>query len=128
MIYVSGPINGRLAGNLPAFRFAERELVELGHEVVVPHDVAPHEHAGECPVGYAEPHSVDFPEHTSTACFIRGDLRALLDCDAIYMLRGWERSVGARLEFDVAATSGLHVVYQAPLVPVDFYASLVRSS
>ena len=36
----------------------------------------------------------------------------LVDCDAIYMLRGWERSKGARAEHAVAVWIGLEIVYQ----------------
>lgn len=111
-IYVSGPISGVSLGNRPAFNRAAQLLRESGHEPVVPHDVAPHAHLNACPPGYARPHAVDYPEHTSTACFIRADLRALLDCDAIYLLRDWEISVGANLEFDVARLSGLVVMYE----------------
>lgn len=40
---------------------------------------------------------------------MRSDLRALLDCDAIYMLPGWSRSRGARLEARVARACGLRI-------------------
>lgn len=117
-IYVSGPISGYEHGNLPAFRAAQYALTALGHEAVVPHDCPPTEHEGQCPTGYGQPFSVDYSQHTSTACFIRGDFSELITCDAAYMLRGWERSVGARAEFDVAAISGLHIFYEhAPEVP-----------
>lgn len=36
----------------------------------------------------------------------------LTDCDGILMLRGWEQSKGAKLEFDVATSCGLEVWYQ----------------
>lgn len=115
-IYVSGPITGHNEGNLPAFRDAAELLTDLGHHAVVPHDVPPHPHAGDCPRGYARPSAssgaVGANVHTSNACFIRGDLVAELRCDAIYLLTGWERSVGARLEFDVAALSGLEIYYE----------------
>jgi hypothetical protein len=108
-IYVSGPISGRENGNVDAFRRVQRVLERRGHVVVVPHDVAAPPHEGPCPPSYARGVG---PEHTSAACFLRGDLRALLDCEAAYMLVGWERSVGARLEFDVAALCGLAIFYE----------------
>lgn len=117
-IYVSGPISGRENGNLPAFRAVNSELLKLGHTVVIPHDCAPFTHDGPCPEGYATPFADDYDQHTSTACFIRGDFEVLIWCDAIYMLKDWERSVGARAEFDVAALAGLKIYYQhAPSVP-----------
>lgn len=44
---------------------------------------------------------------------MRVDLAALLLCDAIYLLDGWETSKGAKLEFDVASTCGLRIYYQS---------------
>jgi len=111
-IYVSGPINGYQNGNLSAFRAAARYVESAGHEAIVPHDCPPHEHEDACPRGYAKPFASDYPQHDSTACFIRGDLRELLTCDGIYLLRNWERSVGARAKFEVAALSGLEIYYQ----------------
>lgn len=108
-IYVSGPISGYADGNVDAFKAVRRVLERRGHDVVVPHDVPAHAHEGPCPPSYARGVGVD---HTSAACYLRSDLRALLDCDAIYMLRRWELSVGARLEFEVAALCGLTIFYE----------------
>jgi len=41
------------------------------------------------------------------ACHMRADLRALLDCDAIYMLPGWRESRGATVECAVAFACGI---------------------
>lgn len=38
--------------------------------------------------------------------------KALKECDAIYMLSDWERSVGAKLELSQAMEWGLEVFYQ----------------
>jgi len=43
---------------------------------------------------------------------MRADIRALLECDAIYMLRGWEQSAGARCEHLVAAMCGIEIMYE----------------
>jgi len=43
---------------------------------------------------------------------MRVDIRALVDCDTIYMLRGWEMSKGAKLELDVASSCGIPVWFQ----------------
>ena len=34
--------------------------------------------------------------------YICADLRAMMDCDAIFMCKGWESSVGCRIEYSVA--------------------------
>jgi len=118
-IYVSGPISGYANGNLPAFRAAQRHLTAVGHTAVIPHDCAPNDHDEACPRGYGKPFVSAYPKHDSTACFVRGDLRELLTCDGVYLLRYWEYSVGARAEFEVAAISGLAIYYQqSALLPV----------
>ena len=43
---------------------------------------------------------------------MKADIKALLGCDCIYMLQGWELSKGAKLEFDVATSCGIPVVFQ----------------
>lgn len=44
--------------------------------------------------------------------YMRGDLAALLDCGGIYMLKGWEKSAGARCEHLVACMIGLPIAYE----------------
>jgi hypothetical protein len=43
---------------------------------------------------------------------MRNDIKHLINCDDIYMLRGWWRSKGARLERHIAKVLGLGIVYQ----------------
>jgi len=40
------------------------------------------------------------------------DLHELLNCDAIYMLKGWEDSKGAKIEHNLAKGLGIKVFYQ----------------
>lgn len=44
--------------------------------------------------------------------YMREDLKALLTCRAIYMLKGWRRSKGARLERKVAKKLGYLIMYE----------------
>ena len=39
--------------------------------------------------------------------YMRADIKALMDCDAIYLLGGWEVSEGARLEEWIAFRIGI---------------------
>jgi hypothetical protein len=41
--------------------------------------------------------------------YLRRDLQALLTCDGIYMIRGWQNSKGARLERNVAKRLGMKI-------------------
>lgn len=43
---------------------------------------------------------------------IKRDIRLLLECEAIYLLRGWEASPGAKLEADIAAATGITRLYE----------------
>lgn len=105
--YISGPMAGKEASNLPAFRAAAARLASLGHTYQIPHDITPWQHGGECPPGYASNEG-----HTS-ACLLRGDLFWLItQAEALYMLRGWENSIGARLEHEVASRCGFPIFYQ----------------
>ena len=89
-IYISGPITGIENGNKEAFDHVEGELKARGHEVVNPHSL-PHNHG------------------KSWEEYMREDIKALLDCEAVYALAGWSRSRGAVVEVDLADTLGITV-------------------
>lgn len=48
----------------------------------------------------------------SYAQYMIHDTHELIFCNQIYMLRGWWRSKGARLEWHIAKVLGLKIVYQ----------------
>lgn len=110
LVYLSGPIAGN-PGFRASFAVAARALAEPGVVVIDPCDVPPAAHPGPCPPGYPPGADEDAHGHTSSACFMRADLAALLACDAIHMLPGWERSRGARVELAVAEACGMTVTY-----------------
>jgi hypothetical protein len=82
-IYISGPMTGIRNHNRGAFLFAELVLRAMGHEPVNPWR---------------------FGEVTGWDHFqyMRRDLAALATCQGIYMLPGWWRSRGAKVEWFVA--------------------------
>lgn len=93
-VYISGRIKDYRAFRAH-FRQASHVLrVRHGFEIVNPCDLVPD------------------AEDPSYEDFMLTDLRELLLCDAIYMLEGWERSVGARCEHQVAAMCGLEIMYE----------------
>jgi hypothetical protein len=49
----------------------------------------------------------------SWAACLKRDIKKLVDCDTIYLLRGWQNSKGARLERSVARRLGMHVIEEA---------------
>lgn len=107
-IYISGPISGYEDSNLMAFRDVAGTLEIFGHTTLVPHDIPGHKHEGDCPSSYA----ISSDGHHSAACMLRTDLQGLLECEGIFMLHGWEASIGARLEHSVASHCGMPIGYQ----------------
>lgn len=92
-VYISGPISGLLYEEVEkAFNDAEIRLQEQGYEVVNP-------------LNNGLPRESTWNEH------MRADLKLLLDCDAIYMLDGWEYSRGASLEYDLAIDLGFKLIH-----------------
>lgn len=79
-LYISGPMTGKVSFNFPAFHAEAERLRALGHVVVNPAEINTDVDAewGDC---------------------LRADIKALMDCDAIVLLPGWEKSRGALLEF-----------------------------
>jgi hypothetical protein len=104
-VYISGPISGLPEANYSEFADAAHLVQSAGCDPVIPHDVTP-KHEGACvPDGRREPSG-----HTY-ACHLRADVLAMLSCDAVVMLPGWEPSHGARIEHTVAAACGLPIHY-----------------
>ncbi len=97
--YLSGPMSGLPGCNYEAFAEAALALRLSGCEnIVSPHEIRPL---------VAAP---TWEDH------MRADLSALLECDTIVLLPGWQSSRGARLELTVATALGFAVAcYQGSL-------------
>ena len=100
-LYVSGPMTGIPEFNYPAFADACIRLRAEGHTVISPHEVNPQ----------------DGSEH-EWAWYMRRDLVALMDADAIVVLPGWEDSRGALLETHVATALGMPLYALSDVVGV----------
>lgn len=93
LIYLSGPISGT---NDYIVRFARAETrLQYKWRVINP-----------AAVGYVLP-ELDFET------IMRIDTVLLLQCDAIYMMKGWEGSTGCQLEYDLAVDSGITIYYES---------------
>jgi Domain of unknown function (DUF4406) len=93
-VYISGVIsNGnaltplQIEANKAKFFQAEQNISDDGHTPI-------------------NPLRIDTEGKDWRGC-LEADIKELLECDAIYMLRGWEASKGARLEFHIACELGL---------------------
>lgn len=96
-IYIAGPMSGIHQMNFPAFHAAAADLRAIGHTAINPAEINPD-------------HKMSWED-----C-MRSDIAALVTCDAIYLLPGWEESRGAKLEHHIAERLGLTIT-MAP-VPV----------
>jgi nucleoside 2-deoxyribosyltransferase len=88
-VYISGPISGIDGLNKKAFEEAKAYLLAIGHEPTSPHDIC-----------------LGKDQSESWVAFMREDIKALMDCDAIYMLAGWSHSRGAAIEYSIAERLG----------------------
>ena len=97
-IYISGPISHYdLEERKAAFAEVENILKAYGYVCV-------------------NPMKNGLPETLHWSHHMRVDLGLLLGCDAIYMMQGWQKSKGCKLELDVATTIGLQVFLRRFLI------------
>jgi hypothetical protein len=102
-IYISGPMTGYKDYNYPKFEKIADKLRKKGYDVVNPSsEVKPMLSNGK-EVTVDELHEMinngEISEKEAWRCFLRGDVVALMiKCNAIYMLKNWKNSKGARME------------------------------
>jgi Asp-tRNA(Asn)/Glu-tRNA(Gln) amidotransferase A subunit family amidase len=110
-IYISGQISGlNIEFAKARFQHAAEKLKALGHQVINPFDL------------------VVQSDELEWRDYMKVDLYELMadDCDAIYMLNGFETSTGARIERDVAYQMRKIILYEETAEEVierlfDFY-------
>jgi hypothetical protein len=90
-IYLSGPMTGIPDFNFPAFHAEAKRLRALGYEVVNPAEITP-------------------DHETPRWICLRRDIAALMECDTLALLDGWESSEGARLEEHIARHVAIRIV------------------
>ena len=103
-IYLSGPMRGYTNNNFAAFDAAKKYFTSFGAPeatVVSPADL-------DRDAGF----DGDNNDDVHIREFAKRDLAAVLDCDVIYMLRGWEKSIGARAEHAAAIFGELEIWYE----------------
>lgn len=123
-VYISGKMTGCPDHNRPAFDAAEKRLTAQGHFVINPHRIGAlfgtaEELAESFKIFYAiegKDNYVLKEELDRRASIARSvmdaDLAAVRSCDAIYLLRGWEKSRGAKKESAEAIKCRLEVMLE----------------
>ena len=92
-IYIAGPMTGKKDLNFPAFFAAASVFRSMGLEVVNPAELNPD------------------PSTPWIEC-MRRDIAALMTCDQIYLMQGWETSKGANLEHHIACHLNFDLVIE----------------
>jgi len=92
-VYIAGPITGEPQMNRPAFSLAADLLAGAGFEFVNPHELGANLRRLRQLYDAKPP---EWPDYMKVC------IAALLGCDAILLLPGWERSRGATLEKHLA--------------------------
>lgn len=109
-IYIAGPMRGIPQYNFPEFDAAAEKLFNQGWDPVNPAEL-------DRKLGYYPEEMLEdsdwnsLPEGFPLKEIVAKDIEALIECDAIYMLAGWEKSKGAKAEIAVAILLGLEVLF-----------------
>lgn len=115
-IYVAGPMTGKPLFNFPQFDMVSERLRAAGHAVISPADLTRQTwlDRGICfdPSMPPEQH-----EPTDYALYMRNDIQAVMDVDALVLLDGWEKSRGASMEVAIGHMFGKK--FYLPTTPVD---------
>lgn len=99
-IYLAGPMTGYPDHNFDAFHRAAQHLKAAGWDVVNPAE----NFGGRTDLPHAD--------------YMRADMAALIKCDAIALLPGWQESRGAKAEYFLAREMGLKTIDAATLAPL----------
>lgn len=93
-VYISGPISGHNYEERKAdFARIQEYLEKLGYEVF-------------------NPMANGLPPESTTAEHMKVDIKALLECDCIYMMKKWNHSAGCQTELLVATAIGLEFIFE----------------
>ena len=107
IIYIAGPMRGYPNHNFDAFHKAEKRWAKKTSVITKIFNPARMDEEEGFDPSIAE----DSKEH-SRSCMGR-DLNAILKCDALVMLPGWEHSEGARVEHSLATYLGMPIFYES---------------
>lgn len=111
--YISGPMTGYPEWNYPTFNAAEDVLAAEGYEVINP--ARNFDGKSDHPGG--------------RVAYMRLDVTHVLDAEVVFVLPGWEKSRGARLEILTAQELGLDVFDYVTRTPMtDRVVTYIRST
>ena len=98
-VYLAGPITGRdWKKTKERFKRVEELLEAAGYDVSNPCE-----------------HQI---ENGTWGQYMRQGLKALLECDAIFVFEDWSESKGACIEYNLARSLSMGVIYQTDLTRI----------
>lgn len=112
LAYIAGPMRGYPMWNSAAFDRAKEKLRKAGWNPVSPIDL---DRAAGMDLTND---SIELTREDLTDCIVR-DTHALVVCDAVVLLPGWEKSKGARVEIALAKFLDIPVLDIETMKPVD---------
>lgn len=93
-VYISGPISGHdIEERRAEFKKVQVALANDGYDTFNPMENG-------------------LPQTATTNEHMRADIKALVDCDVIYLMKKWNHSAGCWTEFCVATSCGLEVMFE----------------
>lgn len=117
-LYIAGPMTGIRDLNYPAFLDAERRLTEAGFQVASPHRI---DQLKPVPCGHAEYRDEVRYLKPVAGCedcdsrtwqwYMREAIKMLVECDDLAALPGWQRSRGAKVEWNLGVSIGMNPMY-----------------
>lgn len=122
--YVSGPITGSddyEARFSEAIRFLQKENEEIAKTYPFAIGQKLKTRIFINPVEENKKRFSSVTEEPIWSDYMREDIKLLCDCDEIYMMKGWEKSKGARAEKRIAEMLGLTIRYEKGAVRMEVY-------
>lgn len=103
-LYISGPMSGIKDFNAPAFIATSAQLRALGFDVISPQEM-------DAQAGFDTKSEDGKMDPLLRRQFLARDFIEVASCDGIYMMKGWSKSGGAKLERAFALDTGMTVMY-----------------
>lgn len=100
-VYISGPMTGLPNYNYDEFYRAANLARMAGHDAINPAD------------HFSGDQSKEYHE------YMRADIGDLLTAEAVYFLKGWRDSIGARVEYIVAVALNLPIAFEEELASTE---------
>jgi|11BtaG_2_1085332.scaffolds.fasta_scaffold18588_2 hypothetical protein len=125
--YIAGPMRGCPRYNFAAFDEAATNISFRGDEFISPADID-REHGFD---PYKLPEDTDWsniPDQVPQREAVARDTKAILECDAMYMLKGWQKSRGATAEYYIALWLDMPVEFEDPTEDPNYVPDVIEEA